>query len=157
MALRVLAWICRLGIGGLFVVAGYTKLRSPFMFEMAVDAYRILPPFGVIVVARSLPWLEVVLGLLLIAGWKLRYFSSFAALLVAGFVGVMAFTYSRGVEANCGCFGFGEKISPLTLARDSVFLVLALYLAAYSWMEWKRKSKAGTRESMSVDHSAKPE
>jgi uncharacterized membrane protein YphA (DoxX/SURF4 family) len=140
VALRILAWICRLGLGVVFVAAGYTKLKSPFLFEMAVDAYRILPPFGVIVVARSLPWLEIVLGLLLLAGWKLRYFSSFAALLVGFFVGVMAYTFSRGVEANCGCFGFGEKISPLTLARDSVFLALAVFLAVYSWIDWKKKS-----------------
>jgi uncharacterized membrane protein YphA (DoxX/SURF4 family) len=142
VAWRIVAWICRLGLGGVFVVAGYIKLRNPFLFEMAVDAYRILPPRGVIIVARSLPWLEVALGLLLILGWKLRYLSSFAALLTGGFVGVMAYTYSRGVEANCGCFGFGEKISPLTLARDSLFLVLALYLAVYSWREWKRNEGA---------------
>lgn len=143
MALRILAWICRLALGVVFVIAGYTKLKSPFLFEMAVDAYRILPPWGVIVVARSLPWLEVALGLLLLVGWKLRYFSSFAALLVGFFVGVMAFTFSRGVEANCGCFGFGEKISGLTLARDSVFVALAGFLAVYSWIEWKKKSRAG--------------
>lgn len=141
MALRILAWICRLALGVVFVIAGYTKLKSPFLFEMAVDAYRILPPWGVIVVARSLPWLEVALGLLLLVGWKLRYFSSFAALLVGFFVGVMAFTFSRGVEANCGCFGFGEKISGLTLARDSVFLALAVFLAVYSWIDWKKKSR----------------
>ena len=145
MALRILAWICRLALGVVFVAAGYTKLKSPFLFEMAVDAYRILPPWGVIAVAHSLPWLEVVLGLLLLAGWKLRYFSSFAALLVAFFVGVMAYTFNRGVEANCGCFGFGEKISGLTLARDSVFVVLAVFLAVFSWIDWKRKYRAATR------------
>ena len=58
MLLRVLEWICRLLLGALFVIAGYTKLGNPFLFEMAVDTYQLLPPTGVIVVARSLPWLE---------------------------------------------------------------------------------------------------
>lgn len=105
---------------------------------MAVDAYRLLPPWAVVVVARSLPWFEVLLGVLLLVGWKLRYFASVAALLLGVFVVMMAITYSRGVEANCGCFGFGEKISPMTLTRDSALLALAVFLAVYSW----RQSKA---------------
>ena len=138
MAWRILAWVCRLALGGLFLVAGYTKLHNPFLFEMAVDAYRILPAWAVVIVARGLPWLEVVLGLLLLAGWMLRYVSSFASLLLGAFVTMMGITYSRGVEANCGCFGFGERISPLTLARDSVFLAMAVFLAVYAW---HRRSK----------------
>ena len=133
MALRVFGWICRLILGGLFLYAGYTKLRNPFLFEMAVDAYRLLPPKGVIVVARSLPWLEVALGILLLAGWKIQYIASFTALLLGAFVVAMAVTYHRGIEATCGCFGFGERISPLTLARDSVLVALAVFLAVYSW------------------------
>ena len=62
MAWRVLEWIARLALGALFVYAGYVKLRNPFLFEMAVDGYRLLPPTGVILVARGLPWLEVALG-----------------------------------------------------------------------------------------------
>ena len=141
MPLRILAWICRLALGALFVVAGSIKLKDPFMTEMAVDAYRILPPWGVIVVARTLPWTEIVLGLMTLSGWKLRYFSSVLALLLGFFVGVMAYTFSRGVEASCGCFGFGEKISGFTLARDSVFLAFAVFLAVYSWIDWKKKSQ----------------
>ncbi len=146
MALRIFGWICRLALGGMFLFAGYTKVRNPFLFEMAVDAYRLLPPWTVVVVARTLPWLEVILGVLLLAGWKLRYFASFAALLLGFFVTMMAITYSRGVEANCGCFGFGEKISPLTLTRDTGLLALAVFLAGYSWRQWKKKSGVETRE-----------
>jgi hypothetical protein len=51
----------------------------------------------------------------------------------------MSITYSRGIEANCGCFGFGERISPLTLARDAGFFILAAYLAAYSWIQRRQR------------------
>lgn len=139
MALRLLGWVCRLVLGGLFVFASYTKLRNPLLFEMAVDTYRLLPSAGVIIVARGLPWLEVLLGVLLLAGWKISYVSSFAALLLGGFLLTMWFTYHHGIEANCGCFGFGERISPLTLGRDSGLFAMAVFLAGYSW--WRR-SKA---------------
>ena len=138
MVLRLLGWVCRLVLGGLFVFAGYVKLRNPFLFEMAVDGYRLLPAWAVIVVARTLPWLEVVLGLLLISGWMLRYMSSFASLLLGVFVTMMSIAYSRGTQATCGCFGSGEPISPRTLARDSVFLAMSIFLAVYSW---RRRSK----------------
>ena len=86
MIWRVVHWVGRLGLGTLFLYAGYTKLRSPFLFEMAVDGYQLLPADAVIVVARVLPWLEVALGLWLLAGWKLHYSATFTASLLGLFV-----------------------------------------------------------------------
>lgn len=141
MALRLFVWVCRLVLGGLFVFAGYTKLRNPLLFEMAVDTYRLLPSAGVIAVAWSLPWLEVFLGILLLVGWKISYMASFTALLLGGFLVTMGITYHRGIEANCGCFGFGERISPLTLGRDTILFAMAVFLAGYSW--WRRSKALG--------------
>ena len=136
MAGRVLRWICRFVLGGLFLYAGFTKLFPPehrFLFEMTVSAYRLLPEWGVIGVARLLPWLEMALGLVLMLGWVQRYVAAFVALLLGFFIVVMSITYARGVEVNCGCFGFGEAVSPLTLARDSALLLMAVYLAVSAW------------------------
>lgn len=136
MTWRVLHWFCRLALGVLFVVAGLSKVYPPerrFLFEMAVSAYQLLPVWAVIVLARTLPWFELALGLVLMLGWKLRYTAVLAALVVGGFIGAMTITYARGIEADCSCFGLGEAISPLTLARDSLFLVMAIYLATYVW------------------------
>lgn len=133
---RILHWVCRLALGALFFYAGFSKLYPPehrFLFELAVSAYQILPVWGVIVVARALPWFEIALGALLLAGWKLRYTSTVGALLLGGFIAAMAITYARGIEADCGCFGIGERISPLTLARDSILLAMAVFLSAHSW------------------------
>ena len=135
MAWRVFEWIARLALGALFVYAGTVKLRNPFLFEMAVDGYQMLPPTGVIVVARGLPWLEVALGLLLWSGWKLNYSATFTALLLGGFLTAMVIAYSRGVEAQCGCFGTNEPISPRTLARDSLLFLFAGGLAVRAWLQ----------------------
>lgn len=146
MALRLLGWVARLLLGAIFIIAGYLKLRDPFLFEMGVDSYQMLPPWGVVFVARTLPWLEVGLGTVLLSGWKLKYAASFTALLLGGFLAAMAITYSRGIEADCGCFGAGEKISPLTLARDSIFFGLAVFLAVYSWRQRGKKPAAASGE-----------
>lgn len=136
MFLRVLAWTCRIALGVVFIYAGFTKLYPPehqFLFEMAVSTYQLLPVWAVIVVARTLPWLEIALGVLLLAGWRLRYVAVFTGALVGVFTAAMAITYARGIEANCGCFGFGERISPFTLARDSVMLLMAVFLSVSAW------------------------
>ena len=138
---RILEWVARLGLGALFIYAGYAKLQNPFVFEMAVDGYQLLPPTGVIVVARGLPWLEVVLGLVLWTGWKLPYTATFTTLLLGVFLTMMAITYSRGIEAQCGCFGGSEPISPRTLARDSLIFAVAAALAGRAW--WQRRRKSG--------------
>jgi uncharacterized membrane protein YphA (DoxX/SURF4 family) len=140
---RILEWSARLGLGALFIYAGYAKLQHPFLFEMAVDGYQLLPPTGVIIVARGLPWLEVVLGLVLWTGWKLPYTATFTTLLLGVFLTMMAITYARGIEASCGCFGTGEPISPRTLARDSLIFAAAAILAGRAWRRrWRELEPA---------------
>jgi uncharacterized membrane protein YphA (DoxX/SURF4 family) len=74
------------------------------------------------------PWIEVGLGVLLLAGPKLRWVAVATAVLLCMFIGAMGITYARGIEADCGCFGSGDRISPLSLLRDSAFLIPALFL-----------------------------
>ena len=133
---RTVRWIARLVLAGVFLYAGYSKaypVEHRLQFEITLSTYQLLPPWAVIAVARVLPWLEIALGVLLLVGWQLRYFAAFTALLLTAFMIAMGITYARGIEANCGCFGFGEPISPQSLLRDSAFLVLALYLAISAW------------------------
>ena len=136
MAFRVLSWIFRLALAGIFIYAGAVKMYPPIQrdfFMMDLSTYQLLPVWAITLIAYALPPFEVLLGLLLLSGWKLRYTSAASALLLLGFMGVMLFTYLRGVEANCGCFGDGEPISPWTLTRDSLILVPAIFLILYSW------------------------
>ena len=142
MLWRILQWLARLFLAGLFLTAGYVKLRNPFLFEMAVDSYQLLPPTGVIIVARTVPWMEIALGLLLLVGWKLPYFATFTALLLGFFLTMMGIAYSRGIEATCGCFGFGGQVSSRTLARDAGLFGIAVYLAVYCWKRRRVSSSA---------------
>ena len=120
LALRVL-------VGAVFVYAAYTKLRQSWLlFALSIDSYQLLPEWGVYAVARTLPWLELVLGTLLIAGLWLRYLSVVAAAILALFFTVMVVAYFRGGGIDCGCFGVGEPLSAKTLARDGVLLGSAI-------------------------------
>src|SRR6266536_3501750 len=120
----------RLLLGAVFVYAAYTKLRqSGLLFALSFDSYQLLPEQGVLILARTLPWLELAVGLLLLAGWNLRYVSIAAATLLTVFFSVMVIQYARGAGIDCGCFGVGEALSAKTLARDSILLAAGIALA----------------------------
>lgn len=139
---RILEWLSRLFIGGLFLVAGYAKLANRFEFELAIESYQLLPVWGVIAVARTLPWFEVVLGLFVLRGWNLHWFATIATALLGFFLATMAITFSRGVEATCGCFGLGEPVSPRTLLRDTIFFLPAVYLTISSWRRVRNQKRS---------------
>ena len=142
--------VLRLGLAAVFGYAAWIKLREPWIvFAMSVDAYHVLPQWGVIAVARSLPWIELMLGVLLLAGiWK-RVAMPAASVLLAVFFSLMVRSYVRGEAIDCGCFGPGEAISPVTLLRDGGLLAASVLC---TWGSFRRKHvepvSAGTPTSV---------
>ncbi len=135
--IKLLHWLCRLILSGVFIYSGYTKIQEPIQFAVAISGYKMVPDNLIFPLARSLPWVEIVLGLAILIGWKIRHFSTAAAALLLFFIAILSITIARGIEANCGCFGLDERISPLTVFRDSLFLIPALYLVFEPWLAGK--------------------
>ena len=130
----MLSKLLRLVLGAVFVYAAYTKLRQGWLlFALSIDSYQLLPEWAVIALARTLPLLELALGILLVAGVWLRYLSVVATFILALFFAVMVAQYFRGAAIDCGCFGVGEPLSVKTIARDGVLLLSALGLVMLTW------------------------
>jgi putative oxidoreductase len=132
---RALLLIGRLALGGIFVFAAYSKLHFGgawhlrdyhFFFAMAINSYNMLPLTVVQWMARILPWLELVLGALLILGIGLRWASSAITLLLLVFMGALARAAMLGLEINCGCFGYSSQKPTTELFHDSGLLILGL-------------------------------
>jgi len=133
-ALRPLLIMLRLGLGGIFIYAAWTKLRDPWsLFAMAIDSYQLLPLWAVEWTARVLPWLELALGALLVTGRSMRISTALASLLLVVFFALMVRAYLKGMEISCGCFGPGETLSWKTLLRDGSMLAGSLLLTAVSF------------------------
>jgi uncharacterized membrane protein YphA (DoxX/SURF4 family) len=130
MLIRILHWVCRLGLAGIFLYSGYVKLQAPLEFAAAIMGYQLVPAKLIYPVAEYFPWLEIALGILLLTGFKIRWAGIASAALIAFFIVILTITYARGIEADCGCFGSGDRISPGTILRDGLFLIPALFLAA---------------------------
>jgi uncharacterized membrane protein YphA (DoxX/SURF4 family) len=130
---RIASIVLRAVLGAVFLYAAYTKLREPWtLFAVSIDAYGILPEWAVLFVARTLPWFELGLGLVLVAGLWLRYASIAAVSLLGVFFVMMAVAYAKGLAIDCGCFGPGEALSAKTLMRDGTLVAMAAALAVLS-------------------------
>jgi uncharacterized membrane protein YphA (DoxX/SURF4 family) len=145
-ALAATALVLRVALGVIFVYAAWTKLRMPWeLFAMEVDSYQLLPLKAVEFVARTLPWFELAVGLLLATGYWLRSASAATALLLVGFFALMVRAYAKGMEIPCGCFGPNDIISWKTLLRDGSLLAAAVALSAISFRQ-RRKSGVRSQE-----------
>ncbi len=134
---RWIALALRVILGAIFVYAAYVKLRDPWeLFALAINSYNILPLKAVEMVARTLPWFELAVGLMLIAGVWLRISASAVSALLMVFFGLMVRAFAQGKEISCGCFGNNEPISVWTLLRDGSMLAGALVL---TWMAFRKQ------------------
>ncbi len=144
---RVVIWIGRLVLAAIFIYAGYSKIFLPIMhphppvgvalsfFAMQVDSYQILPPWGVNIVAHTLPFAEVALGLLLLIGWRLRIWATVITLIMLGFFVAVARSYALGLQINCGCFANPEPLTKWTVVRDGLLTALALIMSVFAYQE----------------------
>ena len=141
--MRPLVLALRLILAVVFLYAAYTKLRQPYLlFAMSIDAYQLLPEWAVLILGRTIPWLELLLGVLLASGYGVRYAAAVATLLLGLFFGVMLQAYIKGMGIDCGCFGLGEKISPFTLTRDGLLVALSLTLTILSTRRSQRARRS---------------
>lgn len=158
--LSLVLLVCRLVVGGYFLLAG--GLKIPFLedFARVIHNYQVLPwPVAVNLVAVTLPWVEVLAGLALIlalgqrggdswsAGWGGRPAAWFhrraqrgALLVCSGLMGVfmvlITVTIFRGIDTTCGCFDprSAELLGWTTLLRDALFALPLIPL----WFIWFR-------------------
>jgi uncharacterized membrane protein YphA (DoxX/SURF4 family) len=129
----VLSWTLRILLAAVFVFAAYSKLKQSYLvFAMSIDSYQLLPEWAVLAVARTLPPVELAIGLGLLAGWRLRIFAIASAGLLAIFFAILVFSYGKGMTIDCGCFGVGEALTWKTLVRDGALVASAVLLARIS-------------------------
>jgi uncharacterized membrane protein YphA (DoxX/SURF4 family) len=164
---RAVMWLGRLILGPIFIYAGYSKAFLPnshfwpwFFFKFSLstnianfafqmDAFKLLPPWGVQFVAHTLPFAEIVLGFLVLIGWQLRIFGAMLAAIMVGFWIVVTRAYLLHMNINCGCFATPQPIDMTKVLEDAAMAVLAVLMAAFAIME-ARKPHPWTASSEAV-------
>ena len=126
---RYLALALRLYIGGLFIYASMYKINYPAEFAEAIVGYQIVPYWAVNIFAIVLPWVELISGVLLIAGIRARSATVIIGLLMTMFTIAVFVNLMRDAPISCGCFqAIGEKISWWTLGRDMIWIVMTIHI-----------------------------
>ena len=94
----------RLLLGGLFLWAGLTKVNAPLQTLATIYSYQIvLPDWLASAIAAALPWMEILLGIALIAGVWMNAALLWTAAMLAAFTVVTAQAWWRELPIDCGC------------------------------------------------------
>jgi uncharacterized membrane protein YphA (DoxX/SURF4 family) len=165
---RVIIWIGRLVLGGIFIYAGYAKLFLPnhnlwpfFIlkfsistnlsnFATQVEAFKLLPAWGVQFVANTLPFTEIILGLLVLIGWRLRIWAPVITAIMLGFFAVVLRAYLLHMDINCGCFSTPQPINLQKVLEDAALSGLALLMTIFAFMEARRPHPWAAQETTRV-------
>jgi uncharacterized membrane protein YphA (DoxX/SURF4 family) len=153
---RAIIWIGRLLLGVIFVYAGISKVIFPnthlwpmfvlkfsvsvnlSTFAQQVDAYKLLSPAAVSFVAHTLPFTEMLLGMLLLIGWRLQIWASLVTLIMLGFLTVVTRAYLLHMDINCGCFATPEPISLKKIFEDGALAALAVLMTIFAFLEARK-------------------
>jgi uncharacterized membrane protein YphA (DoxX/SURF4 family) len=147
---RLIIWIGRIVLAAIFIYAGYAKLFRPDMhprppipialslFALQIDSYQMVPPWASLFVSKTLPFAEIVIGLLLLIGWQLRIWATIITLIIGGFFTSVVRAYALHLDINCGCFAKPEPLTGMTVFRDGVLLLLAVLMTVFAFQEARR-------------------
>lgn len=131
-ARKILLVASRLAMGGVFVFSGIEKLFSLREFATIVVNYQILPERIAVYFGYLLPWLELALGILLIAGIHIRKAALGLSILIVVFMAALTIRSATGPLHECGCFlsaGAGVRHGlGFYLIRDALLLCLGMVL-----------------------------
>jgi putative oxidoreductase len=129
---KLVRWSARLGLAGLFLWAGISKLLDPSVLAQDISHYRLLPGALIPPLALALPIFECVAGLALLTRTYVQGGGLLAGLMLAAFAAAMAQAKLRGIDLNCGCFGpdIADPVSWTKVAFDAGLAILA------GWIAW---------------------
>lgn len=117
-------------LGITFVIAGTGKVFSQSGNLEPLRLPEFLSPALTGAVSAALPWVEIIIGALLIFGLAVKFTTGFSTLMIGGFIASNIILINLGMAAEpCGCFGgvIGGGLSIGTsLILDGVMAIMAL-------------------------------
>lgn len=131
--LDVISFIARFGMAWVWMEAGVHKLGKTLDMTQAIKGYGIFTPEWAGYLATVIGPLEVIGGVLLLLGLFLRRSSIVATIVLLLFMVGIAQAWARGLDIDCGCFGYDAQNPDRgmdyakTLLRDAAYLFLTVW------------------------------
>ena len=131
---KSITWFSRIAVGVLFLFSGFIKLNDPIGFAYKLEEYfapNVLNLYALLpytlFIALFLVVAEILLGALLLLGYKRRFTLWALSLLILFFSFLTFYSAYFHKVTGCGCFGDAIALTPWeSFGKD---LVLALFIA----------------------------
>ncbi len=125
--------IARCALAAIFLYSGAVKLLDPVGFAGQIAAYQLLPLTANILVAATLPAIELLAGVLLLYRRTAHPAALVIVVLNLVFLVALASAWMRGLSIDCGCFRPGGTSSsiPLAVLRDLCFIAGAVIVLRF--------------------------
>jgi len=152
--LKLAITIVRIIVGVLFIFSGLVKANDPlglsykmkeffeiwnsgleygsfFLKDILINLFQFLHDRSLSLSVFMIAF-EILAGVALLLGWRIRIFSWLLLLLILFFTFLTGYAYYSGRFTNCGCFGDCIPITPKTsFLKDIVLTVLIIFLFRY--------------------------
>ncbi|MFV8466471.1 BT_3928 family protein [Flavobacterium sp. LB1P62] len=133
---NIITQFSRIFVGILFIISGLIKLNDPIGFSYKLAEYFGEPVFNMpflvpfaLTIALFLVIVEVVLGVMLLIGYKSKFTINSLLLLIVFFTFLTFYSAYFDVVKDCGCFGDALHITPWqSFTKDVVLLFFILIL-----------------------------
>ena len=128
----------RIALGGAFAFAAFNKIGNVQAFAFAIKGFKVVDPAQhgqlIISAAYTIPWIEMIAGVMLILGLRTRAAAAALGLMLIVFIAALLHViFSPTIEADCSCFGDMNIVCSATVGwcqvnRDLIMLLPVAYL-----------------------------
>lgn len=134
--MKYLVGFSRVIVGILFILSGLIKLNDPVGFSFKLEEYfspgvldlPVLMPYA-LAISLFVVILEVVLGVMLLVGFKVKFTVWSLLLMIVFFTFLTFYSAYFNKVTDCGCFGDAIKLTPWeSFTKDVILLGLTLIL-----------------------------
>ena len=131
--------VARAILGIALIWAGSLKIGDLAQSVVAVKAYEFPLPDGLeTFIGNALPIVEILLGLVILAGLASRWTALIGAVLMVVYIAAIISAWARGLSIDCGCFTPGGFLDAdqkteygRDIARDCGLIVCGVWLIIF--------------------------
>ena len=123
-----------------FIFASLDKIVNPANFAKDISNYEITPYWMNNLVALTLPWIELICGILIVVGLLLfiNKKSNFIdipnniiILMLLWFVFILSIAVYKGLDIDCGCGISENKTTPMQRLIEDIYLLLITFFIKF--------------------------
>lgn len=125
--------VSRILIGLLFIFAAVPKIADPALFAKEIGNYGIIPFFFLNIMSLTLPWVELICGIFLMSGLRLKTSSAISIFLYTIFTLAVAIALIKGLSIKCGCHTkiTADNVGIRKIIENCGLLLLCIYIFFY--------------------------